>query len=148
MENLRDLLGRDGVTLAVRSADGTVTCCRGRGVTDLYRLLVESPGVLRGSTVADKVIGKGAAALMALGGVAAAFGEVMSRSAMNLLAAEGVKAEYGLLTDSIINRKGTGPCPVEALTAGCMSAAECLAPIKGFLESIAAIQNTQTDSND
>ena len=138
MEKLKELLGRDGVTLAVRSADGTVTCCRGRGVADLYRLLITSPGLLRGSMVADKVIGKGAAALMALGGVAEAYGEVMSRSAMKLLEAEGVAAEWGTLTDSIINRKGTGPCPVEALTADCSSAAECLIQIQKFLESMAA----------
>lgn len=140
MEELKGLLDRDGVTLAVRSADGSVSCYTGRGVGDLYRLLVASPEVLRGSIAADKVIGRGAAALMALGGVREAFGIVMSRSARDLLEAEGVRADYEVMTDSIVNRQGTGPCPVEALTAGCRDAAECLAPIQKFLESITAAE--------
>ncbi|MDE6826524.1 MAG: DUF1893 domain-containing protein [Paramuribaculum sp.] len=139
MDRLRELTGRDGVTLAVRSADGRVRCYRGRGVADLYHLLVESPEVLRDSIVADKVIGKGAAALMALGGVRKAFGEIMSESALKLLESEGVEASYSILTDSIINRKGTGPCPVELLTAECGTAAECLVPIRKFLGSMGAV---------
>lgn len=38
-----------------------------RGVQDLYRLLKTEPDFLRGAFIADKVIGKAAAALMALG---------------------------------------------------------------------------------
>ena len=44
-----------------------------RGVKDLYRLLKEEPGLLRGAFVADKVVGKAAAALLALGGVEEVF---------------------------------------------------------------------------
>lgn len=38
-----------------------------RGVQDLYRLLKTEPDFLQGAFIADKVIGKAAAALMALG---------------------------------------------------------------------------------
>ena len=41
-----------------------------RGVADLYDLLKNQPDFLNHAQVADKVIGKGAAALMALGKVA------------------------------------------------------------------------------
>ena len=41
---------------------------RERGVADLFRLLREEPQLLRGAFIADKVVGKGAAALMVLGG--------------------------------------------------------------------------------
>ena len=37
-----------------------------RGVKDLYRLLKEVPGLLRGAFVADKVVGKAAAALFGI----------------------------------------------------------------------------------
>ena len=37
-----------------------------RGVKDIYRLLKEEPDFLNGSFIADKVIGKAAAALMHL----------------------------------------------------------------------------------
>ena len=38
---------------------------RERGVADLFRLLREEPQLLRGAFIADKVVGKGAAALVA-----------------------------------------------------------------------------------
>ena len=44
-----------------------------RGVKDIYRLLKEEPDFLNGSFIADKVIGKAAAALMILGGVKEVF---------------------------------------------------------------------------
>ena len=52
---------------------------RERGVADLFRLLHEEPQLLRGAFIADKVVGKGAAALMVLGGVEGFFAGVVSR---------------------------------------------------------------------
>ena len=40
-----------------------------RGVADLYDLLTQEPDFLKGASIADKVVGKGAAALMILGGI-------------------------------------------------------------------------------
>lgn len=51
---------------------------RERGVADLFRLLHEEPQLLRGAFIADKVVGKGAAALMVLGGVEGLFADVVS----------------------------------------------------------------------
>ena len=48
-----------------------------RGVKDIYRLLKEAPDFLTGSFIADKVIGKAAAALMILGGVKEVFAGVL-----------------------------------------------------------------------
>ena len=54
---------------------------RERGVADLFRLQHEEPQLLRGAFIADKVVGKGAAALMVLGGVEGLFADVVSRPA-------------------------------------------------------------------
>ena len=110
-----------------------LTVCRRRGITDLLHMLENSPKTLRGSFIADKVIGKGAAALMALGGVAGIYADVISRPALALLEESGIAAEYGTLTDNIINRAGTGICPVEALCSSLSTPAECLEPIRNFI---------------
>ena len=60
-----------------------------RGVQDLYRLLKTEPDFLRGAFIADKVIGKAAAALMALGGVDEVFARVISSPARNRLVSVG-----------------------------------------------------------
>ncbi len=44
------------------------TICHERGVKDLLRILTATPTLLAGSFIADKVVGKGAAALMTAGG--------------------------------------------------------------------------------
>ena len=50
----------------ILTARGDTYTCNRRGVADLYEIYRTMPEVLEGATVADKVIGKGAAALLAL----------------------------------------------------------------------------------
>ena len=115
---------------------GSVAAYRGRGVSDLLRLLEEEPQALLGAFVADKVVGKGAAALMILGGVAAVHAEVVSRPALDLFAGTPVDVACGEVVPNIINRAGTGICPVERLCAGCLTAAECLPLIRDFAAGV------------
>ncbi len=117
----------------------TVYVGRERGVRDLFRLLEIEPEVLRGAFVADKVVGKGAASLMAAGGVAEVYAAVISRPALRLLTESDVAVSYGTLAENIINRAGTDICPVEKLCAYCRTAAECLPLIKRFINE--QIQN-------
>jgi len=113
-----------------------VTTCHRRGIIDLYELLQNSPGVLDKAVIADKVVGKGAAALMALGHVAQVHARVMSSDALALLAEEGITASYDIEVASIINRAGTGRCPVETMCLPCTTAVECLPYIRSFIHSI------------
>ena len=108
----------------------------GRGVSDLLRLLHESPEILRGAQLADKVVGKGAAALMALGKVKEVYAEVISEPALGLLEQEGIRTTYGKLVTHIINREGTGLCPVETRCLTCKTPAECLVQIENFLKEM------------
>ncbi len=109
---------------------------RERGVADLFRLLREEPQLLRGAFIADKVVGKGAAALMVLGGVEGLFADVVSRPALELLAGAGIAVEYTVVVPGIMNRAGTGICPVEQLCAGAETAAECLPLIEEFMQKM------------
>lgn len=58
--------------------DGKPRLFRERGVKDLYRLLTTEPSSLAGAFVADKVVGKAAAALLILGGVGELHADVIS----------------------------------------------------------------------
>ena len=94
----------------VRNGD-EVRIFRERGVKDLYRLLREEPQLLDRAFVADKVVGKGAAALMILGGVEELFADVVSRAALDLLTAAGKAVAYTVAVPHIVNRAGDGICP-------------------------------------
>lgn len=135
LEMARGLLDELDCSCVVISGNETVTTCHRRGVIDLYQLLVDSPDKLRDAVIADKVVGKGAAAIMALGKIAAVHSRVMSRAAVDLLRQEGIPATCDTLTAAIINRAGNGPCPVEALCADISAPADCLPEIAAFLRS-------------
>lgn len=115
---------------------GTVTLCHERGIKDLYALLADQPSVLSGAMIADKVIGKGAAALMLLGNVASVYADVISQPALDLFNTREIEVRYDVLVPNIVNRSGTGMCPVEALCLDCIAAEECLPKIEKFISKI------------
>ena len=127
-----DILHTKGCSCVIQNG-GRITEFFGRGVLDLYETLQSDPSLLAGATVADKVVGKGAAALMILGGVAQVYADVLSESAAALFTSEGIAFDCGKLVPAIINRAGTGICPVETLTADCTTAEECLPLISDFM---------------
>lgn len=127
------LLFAEKCSCVVRNGD-EVRIFRERGVKDLYRMLREEPQLLDGAFVADKVVGKGAAALMILGGVGELHADVISRPARLLLAASPVHVSYTLEVPYIVNRTRTGQCPVETLCRDCATAAEALPLIRNFIE--------------
>lgn len=134
LDRLADILHFGNHSLVVEDARGTVHVFDRRGVADLYALLHSQPELLKGANVADKVIGKGAAALMCLGGVERVYTDVLSRPALELFAASRVEdVVYDHLVPGIINRAGTGLCPVETLCMPCATPSECLPLIRGFL---------------
>lgn len=99
---------------------------------------VDSEESLQGTAVADKVIGKAAAMLLLYAGVQAVYGEVMSNTAYTLLTENGITAEYGVLTPVIINREGTGPCPMEEAVAPLTEPAQALPALKAVLARLKA----------
>jgi len=131
MDRLIRLVKEENHSLAV--LNGGVTTYDGRGVSDLFRLLTDGKQRLRGATVADKVVGKGAAALMISGGVSEVFALTISAPALALLDGAGIKTGYDVLVPNIINRAGTDICPVEKLCKDCRTAAECLPLIEKFV---------------
>ena len=120
MRRLTEILHGGGWSLVVDN--GAIRTFSGRGVSDLYGLLTREPETLRGASVADKVVGKGAAALMVLG--------------LGLFAAAGIRVVCREEVPHIVNRTRTGICPVERLCADCRTAGECLPRIGAFLENL------------
>ena len=113
--------------------NGTTRTFHERGVKDLHRLLTQEPEILSGASLADKVVGKGAAALMIAGGVKWVYADVISQAAMVLFKQSRVEVQYGEIVPNIINRTGTDICPVEKLCRNCKTAEECLPLIDKFI---------------
>ena len=116
--------------------NGTTRTFHERGVKDLHRLLMQEPEILSGASLADKVVGKGAAALMIAGGVAWVYADVISRAAMELFEQSRAEVQYAEIVPNIINRARTDICPVEKLCRDCKTAAECLPLIDKFIKEM------------
>ena len=108
-----------------------------RGVRPVIALYEQ--GLLQDAVVVDKIIGKAAAMVLVLGGVSACYGVTMSSAALEYLKAHGVRAEYGTLTEHIINRKGDGICPMEQTVAEINDPNEALVALKAKMEELSAL---------
>lgn len=97
---------------------------------------VESGEVLRGASVADKVIGRAAAMLLLLGGAKAVYADVMSASAKALLSNAGLTVRYGELTKYIVNRRGDDQCPMEQAVASLTDPKDAPAALHAAIERL------------
>lgn len=127
----KDILQAGGYTLVIWN-NGLHTF-NGRGISDLYRIYKFEKELLHGAIVADKIIGKGAAALMALGDISEVITDVISFSALSLLEVCGISVSFQKAVPNIINRKGERICPVEQLCAECQTPKGCLPFIERFM---------------
>lgn len=141
MKDLINLLHEGCHSLVV--ANGEICTFDGRGVTDLFRLLEDDPDFLCGAMIADKVVGKGAAALMALAKVEEVYADVISQSAFQLLESHRIPTTYGNIVPHIINRAGTGLCPLETRCLPCATLQECFVQICAFMKEIKTIDKTK-----
>ena len=90
MEQLKEIL-HSGTCLGVaRSLQGELKLFERRGVADLFSLVSDEPQFLREASVADKVIGRGAALLLVKGGAREVYSEVISSGALDVLSRAGV----------------------------------------------------------
>ena len=133
IERAVDLLRSSDYTLAILTSSGEAITSRERGVATLMRLLDEQPALLRGAVVADKVVGRAAAALFVVGGCRRLHTTVLSRAGEDMLRGSAVEYSYDTLTEAIINRRGDGLCPMEQATAVAETAAEAYAILKSKL---------------
>ncbi|MCL2545788.1 MAG: DUF1893 domain-containing protein [Oscillospiraceae bacterium] len=102
---------------------------QGKGLRPLLQLHANHADDLQGASVADTVVGRAAAALLIVNGVAVVYGKLMSRGAYDWLTAHGITATYGQLVENIRNRDNTGVCVMELLVADCIEAGEAVKKI-------------------
>ena len=138
MKELIDILHDENLTLVVKSEDGSLHRYTQRGVKDLLSLVTDSPEILKGALIADKAVGKAAAACMTVGGASQVYADVMSEPALALLQAHGVIAECGQLVDHIINRAGDGWCPMERVSRDIDDPATIIQKVKQELQRMAS----------
>lgn len=109
IEKAKENLGSHSICLC---RDGECIFSDSKGISPMMTFISEGRNIF-GYSVADVIVGKAAAMLFAKAGIASVYGEVMSVAAFDYLTARGISAEYGQMTERIINRTGDDICPME-----------------------------------
>ena len=122
-----------GYSCALCSGQNLYTSYR-RGVIPLIHFLTEDI-YFKDAYAADKVIGKASALLLVLAGVKSAYAPVMSESGLYILSYYGVLASCDICVPAILNRAGTGPCPMEEAMEGIKDPVRALGLLQRFIES-------------
>lgn len=140
MEEIKELLyeGENGHSLVLKTDTDEILVFDGRGISDLMQMLQSPLNILEGSILADKVVGKAAAALMILGKVKAVYADTISEQALQLFnsTAQEIDVAYHNEVEYIINRTKTGWCPMELACKDVKTPQECLARIKVKLQEL------------
>ncbi|PLX31916.1 MAG: DUF1893 domain-containing protein [Clostridiales bacterium] len=100
------VLARDGVVLFKDDR---------RGIGPMYDIATKERESARGSSLADKVIGKAAAMLAVDAGIENLYAAVLSEEAEMVLSEAGIYCEFGKRVPFIQNREKTGKCPMERI---------------------------------
>ncbi len=133
--DLKDTLHDGNHSLVLCSGGAAFRTFDGIGVSDIYKLYTEEPETLKGAVLADKVIGKGAALFMILGGVKEVYADLISMPALELLKQNNIRALYDKRTDEIMNHDKSDICPVEKICKDESDLQKCVPLIGEFLKS-------------
>jgi len=120
-----DMLNEQGLSLLVYN-HGELTTHSNRGVQDLLQLISDQPERLQGAVVADKIIGKAAAALMATGGAKEVHTNIICTAAKELFEKQGILVFATEEVPMILNRDRSGMCPIDSQLEGVESIEECV----------------------
>lgn len=127
---------KGSVGLALVKGGCAVSYC-GRGIGDLYAA-VKGGADYAGYAAADKIVGRAAAFLFVALKVASVYAAVLSEGGREVLLAYGIDCFYGELTENIINRAGSGRCPMEEATESVKDLAEAVDAIGAKLKELRA----------
>lgn len=113
LEIVRQRLNEKKASLVIMFSNGEMKEYYNKRVVDIVSVLKENEDSLKNAIIADKIIGKAAASLLAVGGVKEIYAKTISEFAIPVLEKNDIKYEYENRVPYIINNDKTGMCPME-----------------------------------
>ncbi|MCI8336416.1 MAG: DUF1893 domain-containing protein [Peptococcaceae bacterium] len=115
--------------------EGRLYTSKARGVKPLLGVLAAEED-WQGASAADKVVGKAAAFLYVLLGVAEVYAGVVSEVALEVFQTYHIAVTYDVLVPAIRNRTDTGFCPMEEAVWHCQEPKEAVGLIQAKLVAL------------
>lgn len=127
-------LKENNLTLVVAKKGKIIFQSQERGIKPMYILARENKSLAKNSTIADKVIGKGAALLCAHIGIEKVHTGLISSSAKEVLRKYNIEYEFENSCEYIKNRDETGYCPIEEISMDIDDPIELLRELELFFK--------------
>ncbi len=134
MKEIIEILEKGNYSCVIKNNDQIKTYTQ-RGVADLFDLYQNDRNFLEGALVADKIIGKAAAAIMIAGNVSSVYTKTISKKALELFNMHNIDINFEKEIPVVINRDKTDWCPMEKLCYNENSIEKIMILITGFVNS-------------
>lgn len=103
-----------------------------KGIKPMYVLATEKKDVIKDASIADKVIGRGAALLCIYLDISHVYGSLISKAGLEALEKNHILYDFGSSCDYIKNRDGTDYCPIEKLSINTEEPLDFLGKLRDF----------------
>lgn len=137
LELAKQILAENDQSLVVVKSGKVLYKSVDRGIKPMLSITNEMKEEVEGSSIADKVIGKGAALLCVNLNIKEVYGDLMSQAGIEMLQKNGIKYEFKQSCEYIKNREGTDYCPIEKLSMDVEEPRELLEKLKNFFATMA-----------
>ncbi|NLX61119.1 MAG: DUF1893 domain-containing protein [Tissierellia bacterium] len=132
----RKLLYEEDLSLVVVKNSQLIYKSHDKGIRPMYYLVTDLFDKAKGSSIADKVIGKGAAILCKMLRVKEIYTPLISEAAMEVLNKANIPFTYHRSCPYIMNMKKTGLCPIEKIAIESKDEKVLLERLEAFLNSM------------
>jgi hypothetical protein len=130
LDQAKNVLKKNNDTLVIVKKGRVLFETNSSGIRGLLEAIERVERGLKGSAVADKLVGEAAAQLCAYSNVNKVFAVTLSRCGKDILEKHEIGCEYENLVSHILNFNKTDLCPFEKLVAGSGSPKEAYERLK------------------
>ncbi|MEM3194120.1 MAG: DUF1893 domain-containing protein [Candidatus Bathyarchaeia archaeon] len=135
LEMAKRVLKERGLSLVIVRDGEVIFESKFRGIIGLIRAINVLGGDLSSSSVADKVVGRAAALLLAYSRAGEVYAAIISELGLSTLNEYGIRVEYDTIVPKIMNRRGDDICPFEKISLTISSPKEAYERLKNYAES-------------
>lgn len=132
----RNILDNENKSIVIVKNGNVIFSSNEKGIKPIFTALMEQGNELKGSSIADKVIGKAAAMICKQADIKELSTQLISENALNVLKDSSIIFKYDKSVPYIKNRDKSGMCPIEMLSLKVNDIDELLFEISKFQKSV------------
>lgn len=129
----KEILDKEDYTLVVVKDEKVIYKSKEKGIIPMYTLSMKMKDVAYNASIADKIIGKGAALLYNHLNIKEVYGNLISTTSIKVLDEGKINYTYDKLCENIMNRDYSDYCPIEKLSMDIENGEEFLNKLHIFL---------------